>query len=637
MTDRRRIAVVGGLLAGAGGVLVAVVPALGSGVAMHLLAVGLVVAVGTGALWVAASRLLGSREGGVELPTPESRPGYRRPGEEFAALLDEVSLAGRKRVDDDGETARERLRGTLSELAVETLGRTDGWSRGTATDRLADGTWTDDETAASFFAGGVRPPVSRWAYLPVGDDDPPFARRARHVVAALVDRTGEQVPEPDATGDRRRLPSTGQYWPSGSLPQQRSTGLSESVTAAVLAASVLGVWFGRPDAVLAATLGIALAGAAHLRSSSPTVDLSRSLSTDTPAPGERVTVTVTVRNGGTATLADVRLVDGVPPGLTVVDGSPRFTTALRPEKAATFTYTVAAVAGRHRFEPGLVVTGDGLGATETITTVEAADGPTELDCGFDRLAGTTDAPRQQVTVDPGRRVGDATGSGVEFAAHREYRPGDPPARIDWNHRAKTGDLATVEFREPRLSTVAVLVDARPAAYVAPSRDAVPAPRHGAVAAFSVASQLLAAGVPVGFGSVPSGEGWTPPGAGVEQRERLRECLATDGAVPWLPPDDSPDVGAVVADLTARLDPDGQVVFVSPCCDDDAVAIARSLDVKGHAVTVLSPDPTDAATVPGAYGWLTRHQRLSTLREHDIPVRDWTPGDDGNEVTLRVPR
>lgn len=637
MTDRRVVAV--GLLAGAAGVLVLAVPGLAGAAVPTIAAIVLTVGVGLVAVGLAVRALVADEEP-LDLPTPERRPVYRRAGAEFAALLDDVGLTGRRKLDEEVETDRERLRAVLESLAVDVLGRTDGETPETARERLEDGNWTDDPEAAAFFADGYRPPVSWLAYLPWGRPDLPFARRGRHVVATLAERVGGPLADPDERGGGQRGDDRGDgttddsYWPTGDLPQTRSTGLTAAVTAGALAVSGVGVGFGQPAVVLTAALGVALVGVARVWSPEPTVALTRSLSTERPAPGDEVTVSVTVRNTGDRTLPELRLLDGVPPGLTVVDGSPRLATALRPGKATTAEYTVQAVEGRHTFEPGVVVVGDPVGATETVATVEAADGPTELDCGFGRPTTATEPPQPQVTVNPGQRVGDASGSGVEFDALREYRTGDPPARIDWHHRAKTGDLATVEFREPRLSKVAVLVDTRPAAYVA-TPGGIPAPRHGAVAAFTLASGLLAEGVPVGVGTIPPGEGWTPVGNGPEQRVAVRERLAGDDTVPWLPPADSATVSDIVPALTARLAPDVQLLFVSPLCDDDGVAIARRLDAAGHSVTVVSPDCTDSGSVAGAYGRLDRWRRLSTLRGAGVPVTDWDPADDIEGVVRRV--
>ena len=628
MTDRRRTVAVG-VLAMAGGLAVLLVPGVGGALVPNLVAVVLTIGVGAVAIWLAVRALSGDDDEPVTLPRPESRPDYRSAGAEFTALLDAVSLAGRRELD--GETGRERLHDRLHELAVGVLGRTDGWPPEAAAERLAGGDWTDEESATAFFADGLTPPISRRAYFPLGATDLPLARRARHVVAALAERVGGHEVDADAVPERPADPASGPYWPTADLPQRRSTGLTKGLTAAALAVSAVGVGFGRPGVVLTATLGVALVGAARVWSPSPDVTLTRSLSTTAPEPGERVTVTVTVRNTGDQTLADIRLVDGVPAGLSVVEGSPRFATALRPGKAVTTTYEVEAVPGRHRFEPGLVILGDPVGAAELLTAVDTPD-PTELDCGFGGPTTERQSPRPQVTVDPGRREGDASGAGVEFDAIREYRAGDPPARIDWNHRAKTGELSTVEFREPRVSKVAVLVDARPAAYVA-GPDGVPAPRHAARGAYAIVGQLLANGVPTGVGTVPAGR-WLPPSVGARQRVDARDLLAGEDAVPWVPPDESAEASDIVTGLTARLSPDTQVVLCSPCVDDGAVAIARRLDAEGHSVTVVSPACTAPETVPEAYGWLTRWLRLSALRGAEIPVEDWDPTADP-EVGLRV--
>lgn len=633
MTDRRRVTVGVGLLAALGGLVLLVAPAVGERAVPALGAVAVIILIGVVGLGLAVRQVFAIDTARFVLPTPETRPGYRQPGSEVTDLLASVSLVGRRKLDAAEDTPRERLRARLHALAVDVLGDTDGWPPATAAERLADGTWTDDGQAGAFFAEELDPPIPRFASF--RDIELPVVRRARRVLTVLADRYGETVPtELAATANPATIPATDPYWPTGPFPRVESTGVVNALTAAILGVSAVGVWFGRPGAVLATTLGLSVLGAARLWSPPATVSLSRSLSTDSPAAGDRVTVTVTVRNTGETTLPDIRLVDGVPPGLTVVDGSPRFTTALRPGKARTFTYTVAAVPGKHRFKPGLVAVGDGLGTTETITTVEAEEAPTELDCGFDRLATTTDAPRPTVTVDPGQHVGDATGSGVEFDAVREYRPGDPPASIDWHHWAKTGVLSTVEFCEPRRSRVVIVVDTRRDAYVTADDDGIPAPRHGAEMGSLLASQLLTEGVPVGLATTSPSAGWLPPATGSKHRVTLQEQFATADTIPWVAPDENPDVADVVAGLTARLDPGVQVVFVSPCCDDAAIEIARGLDVEGHSVTVSSPDCTGAETVAGIYGRLTRRQRLATLRAAAIPVRDWQPAAPSPEGGCR---
>ncbi|WP_324756505.1 DUF58 domain-containing protein [Haloarcula montana] len=638
MTARSRPAVLVGVLAAAGGLTLALVP--GGTLLPRVVATLATVAVGLAAVLLAADRLFGDDESSVTLPTPETRPAYSVPGTELRELLTAVGLVGRRRladaaVESDEPTPRERLRASLQCLGEDVLSRVEGLPRAAANERLRRGDWTDDPAAGAFFAGDLCPPLSRWAYLPGRGGELPIVERACHAVTALADRADGGTPRPDARLDPPAATGGDTDWPPDDLPRERTTGRTRLVVAAVLLASAVGTVLGYPGTVLTATLGVSLAGAAKVWSPVVELTVSRSLDATTPAPGEAVTVTVTVENVGTTTLPDVRLIDGVPTGLTVADGHPRFTTALRPGRARTVSYTVRAVPGRHTFDPATVVVGDIAGATETVTTVGAADGPTELHCGFGKQEEESVERRSQVTLDAGQQVADASGSGVEFDTLREYRPGDPPARIDWHHRAKTGDLATVELREPRLARVAVVVDTRPAAYVAASPGGVPAPRHAAVAADAVVGRLLAEGVPVGLATT-AGDCWRPPRAGDEQRAALRTLLAGGDAVPWRPVTASATGEDVASSLAARFDPDVQVLFVSPMCDDESVNLARRLELAGNDTTVVSPDCTDAATVEGVYGRLVRRQRLSTLRSHGIPVTDWDPAEELGEVCSRVP-
>ncbi|MFC6975406.1 DUF58 domain-containing protein [Halomicroarcula sp. GCM10025709] len=638
MTERERRIVLLGVLAAACGIALVLVPGLGDAVLPRVAAVLLTVAVGVGAVVVAVGELFSADDPETTLPTPETRPDYRRPGSELATILSAVGLVGRRRLTDDtvrGEepTARERLHAALHELAVGVLSRVDGTPAGVAAERLQRGDWTDDAAAAAFFTGDLCPPLSRWAYLPGRQPDLPIVERAHHAVTALADLSGEPVPDPSA----RFEPPTAQRdddWPPADPPETRATGRTRRVVVGTLLASGVGVVFGYPGTVLTATLGVALAGAARVWT--PTVDLrvTRSLSTTTPAPGETVTVTVTIENTGPTTLPDIRVVDGVPTGLTVDDDSPRSTTALRPGRATTVSYSVTAVEGHHTFAPTAVVVGDVAGATETLVPVAATDGPTTLRCGFTEAGDETHTPRSQVTRDSGQRVADASGAGVEFDTLREYRPGDPPTRIDWHHRAKTGDLATVDFREPRRPRVVIVLDTRPEAYVAPTAGGIPGPRRGAVAAAEIGTGLLADGVPVGL-TTTTGGCWISPQAGAKQRTTIRTELAGEDAVPWRPPSTADDVDEIARRVGARLDPDVQVVFVSPLCDDGGVTLARRLELDGHTVSVVSPDCTDPTTVEGAYGRLARRGRLSTLRSHGIPVTDRTPAAGSMEVGGRV--
>ena len=643
MTERERLIVAVGLVSCTLGATLVVAPGLGTAALPRTIATLLTVCAGFLALAVAAKRLVDDGDPPVDLPSPERRPRYAAAGAALRDRFEDVGWASRQAVGDvergTHETSvRERMHAELRDLAVDVLTRTEGYTVSDAVDGLRKGRWTDDEEAAAFFVDGPHPPLSRRQRLSsLLGTDPPFVRRGRHVVAALSARVRDEAPGPDARlgGAATRADDT--YWLANDQPVTRSTRRTSDVTVAVLLVSVVGVFFGHPGMVLVATFGMALTAAARVSSPSVDLELTRAVDADRPDPDEAVTVTVTVRNAGESTLPDLRVLDGVPAGLRVTDGSPRFTTALRPGRAATFSYEVTAVEGRHAFEPALAVVGDFAGATETVTTVDATSGPTVIDCGFDAAVPAASPPRRQVAVEPGSTDASVAGAGVEFDSVREYRPGDPPSRIDWNRLAKTGTLSTVDFLEPRLASVVLVVDARRAAYVASERDGVPAARLGALAAFRYGDRLLADGRSVGVATTAPSGPWVPPRTGSEHRVRVRRTLAGADAVSWVPPGDSVSPDDAVSHLAARLPSGVQVVLFSPLCDDEAPVIARLLDVTGHRVTVVSPDCTDVATVEAAHAHLRRWRRLSELRRHAVPVWDWRPDDPFEEVVARADR
>ncbi|HET9223093.1 MAG TPA: DUF58 domain-containing protein, partial [Roseiflexaceae bacterium] len=92
----------------------------------------------------------------------------------------------------------------------------------------------------------------------------------------------------------------------------------------------------------------------------PSLSVSRSLSSDRVAPGAPVVVTLSVANQG-AHLQELLLEDHIPPSLRVVDGLPRLLTALAPGATAELAYTVVGSRGRHNFLSAQATASDRLG------------------------------------------------------------------------------------------------------------------------------------------------------------------------------------------------------------------------------------------------------------------------------------
>ncbi|QLG63601.1 DUF58 domain-containing protein [Halorarum salinum] len=332
-----------------------------------------------------------------------------------------------------------------------------------------------------------------------------------------------------------------------------ATGRWRGVVAVSLFAGAVGLLAQRPDVLLLAALGVGFAAYPRLVPPSPEPDLAveRTTAPDSPAEGDRVDVTVTVRNEGDRSLPDLRVVDGVPSLLPVVDGTPRHATALPPGGEATFRYSVEARPGKHRFEPATVVSRDASGATELRT---AAAHPTVVDCGAPVPAA---ALRELTRNRPGELVTDDGGSGIEFHRTREYRPGDPMNRVDWRRFARTGELATVEYREERSASVVLCLDvgSPPAAGAsgpdapdgrsgstdpASGSDVDPtadvdarsnphALARGVLAADRLASALEAANHEVGLATLGDRHCWIPPSGGTAHLDRLRHALDTHPA------------------------------------------------------------------------------------------------------------
>jgi uncharacterized protein (DUF58 family) len=399
---------------------------------------------------------------------------------------------------------------------------------------------------------------------------------------------------------------------------ERETDRWRGVMALAFAAGAVGIVLSRPAALLVATVGVAYA--AYARPSpppEPDLTVERTVSDDRPDPGDGVEVHLELRNEGDDTLADLRVVDGVPPALEVVDGSPRLATSLRPGKRATVSYTVEAVRGAHEFEPAQVMVRRFSGAIERETTVSDE---TRVDC-VPRLGTVESFPlRKQTVQHVGRVTTDSPGSGVEFHSTREYRPGDPLTRIDWNRRAKTGELTTIEFRKEQAATVVLVVDTREQAYVGDGETS--AVEHCVGAAGGIATGLLDSGDRVGASSLGPRWAWVAPGLGRVHRTQLEEALALDPGVSPNPPTERFLAGLALRRLRKHVPSDAQVVYLSPLADDFAPLAARRLEAYGHRVTVVTPDVTGDDTPGGQLAGLERDVRIRTLRRAGVRVLDW---------------
>lgn len=408
----------------------------------------------------------------------------------------------------------------------------------------------------------------------------------------------------------------------------RETGRWAGVAAVALFAVAVALLVSRPAPLLAGSLAVVVAAAVRFSSPpSPDLVVERELSTTDPEPEAPVRVTLSVRNDGDGTLPDLRVIDGVPDGARVTVGSPRLGTALRPGATARIEYTVRPTRGRHEFEPATVLARGYTGAHERELAIDP-DGPAVVTARPRLQAGAPMPLRAQATPFAGRLATDEAGEGIEFHSVREYRAGDALSRVDWRRVARTGEVATVQFRQERAASVVLVVDTREAAYVAASTDAPGGPNglvRSATAAGEAFGSLLAAGDRVGLTAFGPEDAWLAPGTGEPHRARAAELLGTATAFSLVPSEDSFFAWLAVRRLRRRLPDGSQVVLFSPLADDYVVELVRRIDAYGHPVTVVSPDPTGDATPGQQLARIERSARLSTLRRAGVRVIDW--GDE----------
>jgi uncharacterized protein (DUF58 family) len=386
--------------------------------------------------------------------------------------------------------------------------------------------------------------------------------------------------------------------------------------------------------------------------------LDRALEDARVRPGRSVTVTLSVTNESDRVASDVRVVDHPPADVPVTTGSPAFATAVRPGETVTHEYELTPPRGEYEFGTATVRCRS-LSATAVTTDEFEPAGETGFTC--ETLLDSF--PFQDRTIQyVGQTPTDDGGSGVEFFSTREYRRGDPMNRIDWHRFARTGDLATVEYREERAVTIVFVIDDRASVH----RDAPGGGPDPYDLTLYAASRGVVASLEDGnrTGLVTlSGDTWIEPGGGSDTRSRVEDVLedaatqspsgaaSPPGSVTDQPiadggegvadsrssweqrsdggegvADSRSDESSLAVDLERRLPKRAQVVFCTPLSEKGAVDLVETLRTRGRAVTVVSPDVTTGVTSTVTTGMqvagLQRANRVDALRGLGATVVDW---------------
>lgn len=402
----------------------------------------------------------------------------------------------------------------------------------------------------------------------------------------------------------------------------------------VLFLVAIGALFSSPTAVwLALAPGVyLLAGGLSRVPPGAKLALERTVDPATARPGEPVDVTLTVDNRSESNIADLRVVDPVPDELSVTDGSPRLATPLTAGETATLNYSVVATRGEYDYEEVTLRARSAFG-TDFEDLLISASGDTAIECSGAAEAPVGDTPQLKA----GTQVTDQPGEGVEFRSVREYRYGDDVGRIDWRKYAKTGDLATVQYRAERALRFLILVDAREATHL------VPEPGYpSGTEASGYAGQLLydaldnaghsvsvaAAGVSWTDGASQAGLAWVDESGPANPTDLFETISETDH---WTSQTKmSPQ--STSKRLRALMRPDTHVLLVSPLPDDWAVSVAQELRANGFRTTAISPELASDQTPGARVSKLERNQRFQALSRLDIETVRW-PRDQPLRASL----
>ena len=358
------------------------------------------------------------------------------------------------------------------------------------------------------------------------------------------------------------------------------------------------------------------------------LEATRHLSVERTSPNSDVEVTVTVTNQGSS-LEEVLLEDLLPAGLTVRTQPPsplrtnRHLLRLKKGETYTFAYTVSGPRGGYVFEGLEARASDHLAVRSSRVRVEAK-GRLFVLPPVTPVRNIAIRPRR-TRVYAGTIPARAGGSGTEFFGVREYHPGDPPHSINWRASSRYEDLLYAnEYQQARVADVGIVLDGR-------LRTNEFARGHSLFeysiqAAASLADALLNQGNRVGLLLYASYLGWTFPGYGKIQRERILHALANAKT-------GESQVFAGLEHIPTRLfPPESQIVFVSPLSEDDLKPLIQ-LRAQGYDVLVVSPNPvkfelsylpSDNPNVDLA-GRVVRMERLlllQRLQRANVHVLDW---------------
>lgn len=551
------------------------------------------------------------------------------------ATFDQRLRKAQSRTSDPDSYTHQRIHDQLESIAQRLLTTYGQMDANKAAEQIRRGTWTDNDVATTFLQEEILSPSLSAQIRGYWKSSSYYVYCADQTVTALLEYTGnlQDTQQQDQSLFHSVLGwnSSGPTTPSDRTNKTEDESGTEvkasqltyhwqGISALALGGLAFGLIFASPGLLLASAIGVSYTAYSRYQPE-PQLDVTvnHSFSNPSPYPGEELTITVTVHNDGDNVISDLRVIDGVPTDLAVVNGSPRHATVLPSGEITSFQYTVQVRRGTHPFTPVLVCARP---VSDTVEVERTIDTDVEIVSRPIRASELHPSVRKQMAKYVGQNPTQTGGHGLEFHSVRQYRHGDPVNRIDWKRFARSGDLATIAYREERAAKILIAIDTREAAYIAPSPRERTACDRSVTGATKLATTLLKSGNQVGLTAFGPEECWVPPTGTQKSGQRIREVLTKHAAFSHVPPDEPCYATDWIEMFRHRISNVTQIILFSPLSDQAAVTVALTLEAYGHRVTVISPDPTSQETVGQRVAALKRDLRISTLRKAGVWVVDW---------------
>ncbi len=373
----------------------------------------------------------------------------------------------------------------------------------------------------------------------------------------------------------------------------------------------------------------------------PQVQISRTLTPPRAPANAPVQVTVTITNQG-RTLTQLRIADQVPAAVTVSEGSTVWLLALPAGATHSFSYTVTAPRGAHRFTSVEVTVWGAMGLAEKTAVIPQETHLFSYLAPGGKSASFIHIQPRRTRIYSGAIAARVGGSGTDFFGTRPYEMGDSLRHLNWSALARHPNaLFTNEFEQERAADVGLILDTRRSSN--PTRPAHSLLEHSIAAAAFLVDAFINQGNRVALLQYGDAIDYTFPGYGKVQREKIMQALARARL-------GQSQVFAVLNALPTQLFPaKSQIVFISPLLAEDVPFLQRLRSYE-YQVMIISPNPVlyEQAALPASaatqfaarMAQLERTHVLRQAQQAGIETLDWDttrPFEEAIGVWQRVRR